>query len=117
MLPLISIIIPTYNSMNYISNICDYFNKHVSDCFEVIFIDDCSTDGTYDFLMARKDDNIFQSIVIQNETNLGPGITRNKGLREAKGKYISFESDYITGAHPEVLKWLTIERTPRFMDK
>lgn len=97
--------------MNYISNICDYFNKHVSDCFEVIFIDDCSTDGTYDFLMARKDDNKFQSIVIQNETNSGPGITRNKGLREAKGQYITFldsddifSDDYFEQIMPELTK-------------
>ncbi len=57
--------------------------------FEIVCVDDCSTDGTYEYLENCKK-KIPQLRVIQNNTNKGVSYTRNKLIMEAKGKYIWF---------------------------
>ena len=55
----------------------------------MIWVDDCSSDGTYDRLLeySKKHNNI---ILVRNETNRGSGHSRNRGLDLATGEYISF---------------------------
>lgn len=60
---------------------------------EVIVINDCSKDNTYEQLKKYKD----KIVLINNKKNIGPAASRNKGLRVAKGKYIGFvdSDDYV----------------------
>lgn len=85
----ISIITPSYNSKEYI---LETFNSVVSQTyknFEWIIIDDCSTDGTHEFIskIAESDHRI---IVLKTESNGGTAKARNIGLKIARGKYITF---------------------------
>lgn len=86
--PLISIIIPTFNSMRYIeaclasvlTAIKDYGNT------ELILIDNGSTDGTYEYLVC----NYGQSARIYQIKHVTISVLRNHGASVARGEYLSF---------------------------
>jgi len=83
----ISIIIPTYNNKNYIGRaINSVKNQLFSSIFEIIVIDDASTDDTDKYI--RK--NFPDIILIRNTEKKNSGIARNSGINKAKGKYIYF---------------------------
>lgn len=85
--PLVSIIITTYNYKTYIKQaINSALGQDVSK--EIIVIDDCSSDGTEEYLTSMVDANLIQ--YIRNDKNLGVAKSRNKGVLLAKGKYIAF---------------------------
>lgn len=81
--PLVSIIIPFYNQEIFTWNCLYYLHKNLSDKYpyEIILIDDNSSE-TYDFSNAKGIN------IIKNETNLGFLKNINKGIINAKGKYI-----------------------------
>lgn len=84
----VSIIIPAYNSEKYLNQCIDSLIVQTRRDFEIICVDDGSTDGTHNILenYKRKDDRI--TLLTQN--NLYAGIARNKGLEKARGKYVLF---------------------------
>ena len=88
-MPKISIIIPVYNVEKYLHQSLDSVVNQTLKDIEIICVDDCSTDGSYDILQeyASKDDRF---VVLKQETNQGPGVARNRGLDTAKGEYIMF---------------------------
>ncbi len=65
--------------------------------FEVIVIDDCSIDKTYENIDKTKKKYSFSIQVVKNDYNGGPGNARNKGLKLAMGEYILFidSDDYV----------------------
>jgi len=83
---LVSVIIPTYNSAKYISRAVESVLNQTYQDFEIIIIDDGSTDNTGEIVQSIKDDRI---TYIKQE-NAGPAAARNKGLEIAKGEYIAF---------------------------
>lgn len=85
----LSIILPTYNIERYIEQTLNSILKQTYRNLEVIIIDDCSTDNTRSILKnySKKDDRIK---LFLNESNLGPGATRNSGIEKATGEYITF---------------------------
>lgn len=85
--PLISVIMPAYNAENFISEAIDsILNQTLSD-FELVVINDGSTDKTLQIIenYAKKDDRI----VIISRENKGLIASRNEGIEMAKGKYIA----------------------------
>jgi glycosyltransferase involved in cell wall biosynthesis len=80
-----SVIIPTFNRATLLASTLEsVFAQRVSD-FEVIVVDDGSTDGTMDYLRSLgKRVNVFQ------QRNRGAGPARNFGARHAVGKYLAF---------------------------
>lgn len=85
--PQVSIVITTYNYKQYIDKaINSAYNQKVPK--EIIVIDDCSTDGTEEYLKLRYDTSVIR--YIKNPVNLGVAKSRNKGVMLAKGKYIAF---------------------------
>lgn len=84
----ISIIIPVYNSENYLTECLDSVLKQSLKELEIICIDDGSTDNSYQILQkyANKDSRF---ILLQQENN-GAGAARNNGLKNAKGEFIAF---------------------------
>lgn len=94
---LISIIIPIYNSYHLIDNCLKSLENQTSNNFEVIFVDDCSSDDSYEKLSKRLKECSFKYKIVQNETNSGPGATRNNGIKISSGNYITFldSDDYI----------------------
>ena len=84
----VSIIVPVYNTSNYldkcISSILNQSYKNI----EIIIIDDGSTDNSLDILKKyEKQDN---RIKVLAQKNQGQGVARNYGLKEATGEYICF---------------------------
>lgn len=90
-MPMISIIIPAYNIDQYISDCLESICVQTLDkkFFEVIVVNDCSTDGTLNTVMqfCEKYDHIK---MISNVQNLGPGGARNEAIRRASGRYLLF---------------------------
>lgn len=90
---MISIIMPSYNSEKYIKKSIESVIKQTYIFWELIIIDDCSSDNTINIISEFKDERIR---LIQNTENSGAAISRNKGLKLAKGKYVAFlDSDDI----------------------
>ena len=86
---LISVVIPVYNVEKYLSQCLDSVINQTYKNLEIICVDDSSTDNSLEILKeyAQKDTRIK---IIKNEKNLGLGLTRNEGVKVAKGEYIHF---------------------------
>jgi len=83
--PTVSVCIPAYNSEKYIGKTVQSALSQTYQDFELVIVDDCSTDRTLEAIKKYKDPRIR---LIENEKNLGPERNWNKALAEAKGKYI-----------------------------
>lgn len=92
---LVSIICATYNSAKYVEETIHAIIAQTYRNWELILVDDCSTDNTINILCSYE--RLYNNVIlIQNEKNLGPGITRNNGILAAKGRYIAIcDSDDI----------------------
>lgn len=92
---LVSIVTPTYNSQEYIEEaVLSVINQTYTN-WELIIVDDCSKDETRRVLkkIAASDARVN---VIYSNVNSGSGISRNIGLKHAKGQYVAFlDSDDI----------------------
>ena len=84
----ISIIIPVYNTENYLSECLNSVINQTLKNIEIICINDGSTDNSSKIL--EKYNKFDERIVIINQKNQGSGISRNKGIDLSKGKFISF---------------------------
>ena len=86
---MISVIIPVYNVEKYLYVCLNSILKQTYQDFEIICIDDASTDSSLEILkyFEKKDSRIK---VLKNDSNKGQGYSRNRGLELAQGKYISF---------------------------
>ena len=89
--PTISVIIPMYNTDKYITQCLESVLAQTFKDYEVIVIDDCSTDNSVKVVesLADKFEGKLQLAKLK-KNNGSPGIPRNKGLKLAKGKYIVF---------------------------
>lgn len=84
-MPKISVVMPVYNGEKYLKEAIDSIQNQTFSDFELIIINDCSTDGTESIIMSYKDNRI---VYIKNEKNLGVAKSLNKGFDIAKGEYI-----------------------------
>lgn len=92
-----SIIVPVYNSEKFIKKcITSILNQNFFD-YEIIIIDDCSTDRSSRTCQKIKNNNSSKIKLIRNVKNLGVGQSRNLGLKYSSGKYIIFldSDDYL----------------------
>ena len=85
---LVSVIMPTYNTAEYISESIASVRKQTYTDWELIIVDDCSADNTDEIVKPFLSDKRIK--YIKNETNSGAAVSRNRALREAKGKWIAF---------------------------
>lgn len=89
----ISIIMPSYNVENYIKDSIESILNQTYPYWELLIVDDCSSDNTIEIIKSFKDKRIKLFV---NDYNSGAALSRNKALREAKGKWIAFlDSDDI----------------------
>lgn len=84
----ISVIVPVYNSENYIEHCIDSVLAQTHQDWELILVDDGSQDNSLSILQkyAEKD----RRITVIHQKNQGPGIARNTGIGYATGEYIVF---------------------------
>ena len=87
MLPLVTAIIPLYNSKKIILRSIRSIQNQDMKNIEIILVDDCSTDDTLSYIeQLQKEDSRIQ--IIKNKKNMGILYTRSIGALSAKGKYI-----------------------------
>lgn len=106
---LVSIIMPSYNTAKFISETIYSVLTQTYTNWELIIVDDCSTDNTDEVAKPFLSDERIK--YIKNEKNSGAAISRNRALCEAKGKWIAFlDSDDL---------WLPekLEKQIAFMEK
>ncbi len=84
---LVSIIMPSYNTASFIEETIQSVLNQTYTNWELIIVDDCSTDNTNEVVDTIKDCRIHY---LKNEKNSGAAISRNKALREAKGQWIAY---------------------------
>lgn len=88
---MISIITPVYNAKNYIAETIASVRAQTYKEFEWLLVEDCSTDGTREYLQECLQTIGDERIrMIPLETNGGAARARNRGLKEAKGRYICY---------------------------
>ena len=108
-MPFFSVIIPTYNRAHLIEKAVKSLLNQTFNDFEIIIVDDASSDNTEDVV---KKINATCISYIKNQTNQERCITRNIGINASKGKYICFldSDDYHLPHHLESLYKLIISK-------
>lgn len=85
---LVSIIMPSYNTAKYIAESIRSVLTQTYENWELLIVDDCSTDNTDEIVKPFLTDERIK--YFKNENNSGAAVSRNRALREAKGKWIAF---------------------------
>ena len=109
-MPKISVLMPAYNSENYIREAIDSILNQTYGDFEFVIVDDCSTDGTWEIIKeyAKKDKRIKP---LRNKKNSGVTVSLNNGLKKCSGEIIArMDSDDISTAD-------RFEKQIKLMDK
>ena len=89
--PAISVIIPMYNAEKYIGKCLDSILAQTFQNFEIIVVDDCSTDNSYAIVESYKEKFGGRLTLMRMEQNTGGGgFPRNRGLLFSRGEYIYF---------------------------
>ncbi len=94
----VSVVVPLYNKRRFIERaLQSILGQSVSD-FELIVVDDGSTDGSHELVEAVNDPRVR----LFRQPNAGPGAARNRGIQEARGEFLAFldaddewEPDYL----------------------
>mgnify|MGYP001003315685 FL=1 len=118
MKPLISVIIPIYNTGDSAVKLLDKLTKQSYENLEIICVDDGSKDGSFDlvaeFVRQSKLKNKNLNMTILRQKNQGAAGARNLGLKKASGEYVTFidSDDEVKKTHIEdLLK--SLEKEPR----
>lgn len=85
---LISIVMPVYNAEKYIEKTMESILNQTCGNWELICVDDCSTDRSMEILEKYTDERIH---LYKNERNSGPAYTRNHGIQKASGRYLAYQ--------------------------
>ncbi len=98
--PLLSIIVPVYNTAEYIRQCFDSLRNQQYENIEVLFVDDCSTDDSYEVCTQLvKEDSRFR--LLQTSRNGGTAAACNLALLQSKGELVAFMDSDDT-VHPEM---------------
>lgn len=101
----ISVIVPVYNEENFIIETLKKINLQKENFkIEIIVVDDCSTDNSYELLEKNK--NLYDQL-IRNERNLGKGETLRNGFENATGQLILIQdadNEYDPNEYPKLIE-------------
>ncbi len=109
----LSVLIPTYNRLDILKKTLKVLGAQnlAKKNFEVVVINDGSTDDTKDWLNSYSGK---LNLTVLNQKNSGQGIARNNGLKKAQGDIILFLGDDMIPAHPDYLKMHVEEHTKHY---
>jgi len=88
--PRVSVIIANYNGKDFLCRCLDSVFKNSYDNYEVIVVDNGSTDGTVSSLREKFRENAGKIKYVELERNVGPAKARNDGAKIARGEYLAF---------------------------
>jgi glycosyltransferase involved in cell wall biosynthesis len=97
--PLVSVVIPSYNSAQWLPNTIGSILKQTYPKIEIILVDDCSTDNTYEIVSQYP-----MVKYLKNSINMGECITSRRGFEESTGDYICRLSADDMYANPDKIK-------------
>ena len=107
----LSIITPVFNGEAYIDRYMSVLDAQTNKDFEVIIVDDCSTDKTWEILQRHTACHQFSVSVFRQPENKGPGVARNVALEHMGGEYVTFidvddrvKDDYVENLLKEIEK-------------
>lgn len=107
----ISVVVPVYNVKTYLTACLDSIINQDMESFEIIIVDDGSTDGSGESAEQYASQHPHKVRVIHQE-NQGLGGARNTGIKNAKGKYIAFvDSDDTIESNMLSVLWQEIQKT------
>ena len=86
----VSVIIPTYNHVDYVAETLETVFAQTFGDYEVIVVNDGSPDGTAEVLRPSREAGRIRYI---EQANAGQAAARNRGLAEARGEFIAFLDD------------------------
>lgn len=87
--PRVSIITPTYNCAEYVAHTIDAILAQTMGDWELLLVDDASTDATAEILRQRAEDDPRIRVFVMPQ-NGGAAVARNVGIEKARGRYIAF---------------------------
>jgi len=86
-MPFFSVVIPLYNKENFVLKTIDSVQNQSFNDFEIIIVEDCSTDASWEVVKAINDQRIK---IIKHSENKGLSAARNTGIKNATSNYITF---------------------------
>ena len=86
----VSVVIPVYNAEKTLSECLGSLQAQTFRDFEVVFVDDCSTDESPVIMRRFLEESGLPGRIIRQEKNGGVAAARNRGLDESKGEYLCF---------------------------
>lgn len=106
----VSIIIPVYNAEKYLKKCLDSIERQTMKEYEIVFVNDGSTDNTKQIIEEFKNKKICQ-VRCKDKKNAGQAAARNEGLAMAEGEYVAFmdSDDYIKPDYLEKLYQAAVE--------
>jgi glycosyltransferase involved in cell wall biosynthesis len=108
--PVISIILPAYNCMQFISQTVESLLMQTFTDFELLIINDGSTDKTEEIIQSQTDERI---LYVKNKVNSGLVYSLNKGIELAQGKYIArIDADDLCEPHRLQKQYEWLEQRP-----
>ena len=113
--PLVSVIIPMYNAARFIPQTLESLLYQTMQDFEVVVIDDCSTDNSVEvvesYVEKFRNGGVKLNVIKLPKNSGAPGLPRNVGIQFARGKYIAFldSDDLFTKTALEELSTLAEE--------
>jgi glycosyltransferase involved in cell wall biosynthesis len=89
--PSVTVVIPTHNRLRYLTEAMGSVRAQTFLDWELVVVDDCSTDGTRDWLRSASEDPRIRAIFL--ERNSERSAARNRGLAETRGRHVLFLDD------------------------
>ena len=86
--PLVSVVVPVFNAETSVKRAIDSVLNQTQQDFELLLVNDCSTDGSRAVLDAYRNDA--RVSILENETNQGKSRSRNRAIESSRGRYIAF---------------------------
>ena len=86
----ITVVIPCYNGYKYMDKCLSALENQTFRDFQVIVIDDCSTDDSFQSLLNYQQRSNLDMIVVRNDKNLHAALTRSEGVKKANSEWICF---------------------------
>ena len=88
--PAVSVIVPFFNAEKYFAECLDSLLAQTFQDFDVIIVNDCSTDGSRQIAESYAEKFGTRLRIFDNHKNFGPSVARNKGLQISRGEYVFF---------------------------
>lgn len=102
---IVSVVVPVYNGEKFVDTLISNFTKQSFKNFEVVIVNDGSTDSTKEILESYNENKFDFYLTIIHQKNAGVSAARNTGINNAKGKYLCFvdADDVISPDYLEIL--------------